>query len=336
MNPRALIPILAGGAVAAVAPAAAPARTVTIGSDLSRPASVTHSWGADTLFWQRTLAAGGTGRLPVGGQVLAIRLKGIAHASPKPGAPDPDNRVDFRALKEQSDGRMRTDHSTNPFFVPVGGDPDQISTFRPSTFCVSKGDALTFANEGGFDRDFYPDGVPFQVFGRASDAVTDIFHRQATGPTGQNGYVFKPDPALRGVELLMQVTIATGPDAVWYCPGGTKGLPPALGVRGGVLRVDKRHRAGLAVYCHRLRPVRRTRKSVLVPGGACRVSVSLKSGDMKLARGSARIPGHTTAHVPIRLTATARRRLRHGGISAVASVRLKGGGTYHSQVTLRR
>ena len=336
MNPRVLIPLLGAGALALAAPAAAPARTVTVGSDLSRPASVTHSWGADTLFWQRTLATGRAGRLPVGGQVLSIRLKGIAHASPKPGAPAPDNEVDFRVLKEQSGGRMRTDHSTNPFRVPVGGDPNQITTFRPSNFCVSKGDALTFANEGGFDPDFYPDGVPFQVFGRASGAVTDIFHRQATGTTGQNGYVFKPDPALKGVELLMRVTIATGPDAVWYCPGGTKGLPPALGVRGGTLRVDKRHRAGLAVYCHRLRPVRRSGKSVLVPGGDCRVSVAVKGAGIKLARGSAKIQGHTTGHVPIRLTSGALRRLRHGGISAVASVRLKGGGTYRSRVTLRR
>jgi hypothetical protein len=333
MTSRALIPVLAAAALAPAA-SAAHARTLTFGSDLSRPATITHSHGADTLFWQRTLPNGRSGRVPVSGQVLSIRLKGIAHSTP--GGPPPDNQVDFRVLKRLSRGRLRTDHSTQPFRMPVDGDPNQITTFRPTNFCAGKGDILTFADEGGFVPGFYGHGVPFQVLAGAPGGVTEMFHRGASGPTGQNGYVFKPDTSRKGVELLMQVTIATGPDAVWYCKGGTKGLPPQLGVRGGTLRVDERHRAGIAVFCHRLRPVRKGGRAVLKPGGACRVSVSVSSGGVKVARGGARIAGHKTGHVPLRLTSAGRRRLGGGGVSAVASVRLKGGGTYRSAVTLRR
>jgi hypothetical protein len=201
-----------------VLPAAASASVVNFGSDLSAPATVTEAHGADTAFWGVSVK-GKNNSVPASGQITEIRLKGTALPSLQAGAPAPLNEVHVQVIHPNPDGSVSVDLSTDPFYVPVGGNPNQISTWHPAGYlCAQKGDYVTFNDEGGFNPPFFPDGTPFQVFGSVPGSTT----AQYTRDNGTNiGATFTGSPK-GGEELLMQMTLTTGYDASTVC-GGMKG-----------------------------------------------------------------------------------------------------------------
>ncbi|HEV3228802.1 MAG TPA: hypothetical protein VGY97_04950 [Solirubrobacteraceae bacterium] len=206
-------------------PAAGQAAIITFGSSLAAPATQAEAHGADAAFWPIAMAGGQTFQAPASGQILTIRFKGIALANP--GKP-PLTQVHFQALRPQSNGSVQVITTTGPFNVPASGDPNQVSTFQPVNFCVAQGDYVDFNDEGGFDPTYYPNGVPFQIFGKVPGSVTDFFTQNAGT---LNGATFSAQPpgggTLRDEELLLQVDLGTGTDATPLCPGGgSSGSPP--------------------------------------------------------------------------------------------------------------
>jgi hypothetical protein len=208
---------IAAAALLAV-PAAASADVIDFGSDLSAPANVAEAHGADTAFWGLAVK-GKPGSAPASGQITEIRLKGTALPSVAAGAPAPLNEVHIQVVHPQPDGSVTVSLSTDPFYVPIGGNPNQVSAFHPAGYlCVQKGDYITFNDEGGFAPPFYPDGVPFQVFANVPGSTTAQFTRDNGTNIGAN---FSGAPKA-GQELLMQMTLTTGYDASTVC-GGMKG-----------------------------------------------------------------------------------------------------------------
>ena len=185
---------------------AAPAegRTRVLGSTLQAKADQVEAHQADSAFWPQRIRGGRAFRAPSEGQVLAIRLKGIAQ---KPaGAPDPLNEVHFQSLVPLPNGDMLAMLTSQPFYVPIGGDAQRITTYRPENLCMREGGVLAFNDEGGWAPPWYQDGVPFQVFSSRKGSRTARF----TANNGtNNGDEFSPMPR-RGSELLMQFTFGTG------------------------------------------------------------------------------------------------------------------------------
>jgi hypothetical protein len=199
-------------------PAAASADVINFGSDLSAPANVSEAHQADSAFWGTTVK-GHSNAVPADGQVTEIRLKGTATPSLMPGAPAPLNEVHMQVLHPQPDGSVTVSLSTDPFYVPIGGDPNQVSAYHPAGYlCVKKGDYVDFNDEGGWVAPFYQEGVPFQVFSSVVGSTTEQYTRDNGTNIGAN---FRGTPR-PGEELLMQMTLTTGYDASTVC-GGMKG-----------------------------------------------------------------------------------------------------------------
>jgi hypothetical protein len=253
LRPLTLVAALAGFLAL---PAASHAGYQTFGSDLSSPANMTETHGADSAFWSTSLANGSNPAVPALGQVTEVRLKGTVTPNMTPGAPAPLNEVHIQVLRPQPDGSVRVELSSQPFYVPVGGDPNQVSTWQPINLCAQAGDYIAFNDEGGFDPNYYPSGVPFQVFGRVPGSTTQFY----TADNGtKNGAVFKGTPH-HGQELLMQMTLATGKDATPICPRGPIANDDFPGVsiqdqvavvnpEGGHTRVRTTCPAGIRVHC---------------------------------------------------------------------------------------
>ncbi|MEJ7787151.1 MAG: hypothetical protein WKF96_20300, partial [Solirubrobacteraceae bacterium] len=136
----------------------AEARKRVLGSSLKAPANRVEADQADTAFWPRDIG-GRSFRAPAKGQVLAIRLKGRALRSPLDGAPDPLNEVHFQSLLPLGGGAMRVLLTSQPFYVPIGGARNQVTTYRPENLCVARGGIVAFNDEGGFAPPWYQDGV---------------------------------------------------------------------------------------------------------------------------------------------------------------------------------
>jgi hypothetical protein len=249
---RRLAPALLLVIGALASPAASQADVVTFGSSLAVPATkdtttdlnyagtqvlanyhVNHD-GADTALWNPEQATGSS-EVPNDGQILAVRQEGCAQ--PANGAPSPLTQIHYQDLARQPGGRFKVNVTTQPFDLPVcgvnGANASTVTTFQPENFCVHKGDFVAFNDEGGFEPSVptaYPSGVPYAVIGSVSGSTMDSFIRNAGT---LNGATFDPSDLTnhdgfainRGSEVLMQMNLATGPDAVWLCPGGTRGAP---------------------------------------------------------------------------------------------------------------
>ncbi|HEX8074752.1 MAG TPA: hypothetical protein VF545_07200 [Thermoleophilaceae bacterium] len=205
------------GAMLFAAAAPADAAVTTFGSDLSHPANVIEHHGADSAFWNVQLQGGDATKAPADGQITGVRVKGTV-------IPDPSDRINpitmfhFQVLHPQSDGAMSVELSSGAFYTPVGGDTQQINSYEPINLCVHKGDYVDFNDWGGNEWHWGKyDGIPWQVFSRVSGSTTDFYSMN----DGTNvGSQWKPAETKQGEELLMQTTLATGPDATDICPGG--------------------------------------------------------------------------------------------------------------------
>jgi hypothetical protein len=198
-------------------PAAAHAAVMRIGSSLSKRATHSEARGPDTAFWNISGAARGNA-VPASGQITKLRLKGVAVRSRKRGAPRPRSEFHFQVLHPNGDGSVHVILSTNPMHIPVGGNPNRISAYRPKGYlCVRRGDFVSFNDEGGFVPRYYPRGVHYRVFASRPGAVTNVF--SSDNGTGI-GAIFSGAP-MQGRELLLQAVLATGRNASTVC-GGTK------------------------------------------------------------------------------------------------------------------
>jgi hypothetical protein len=202
----------------AVAPAAS-ARWYTLGSDLKPTPTIVEHHGADSAFWNVKLGSGGLTTAPVGGQVTEVKVKGVVLKDPT-GRKNPIPMIHFQTLHPHSDGTFEVELSSAPFYVPIGGDPNTISTYRPVNMCLHKGDYLDFNDIGGNEWWWGPwDGMPFLTFARVLGSATSFY----TKNNGTNiGSHWAPHDTREGEELLMQMKFATGPHATDICPGGYK------------------------------------------------------------------------------------------------------------------
>jgi len=223
--------------------APAQATKVVYGSDLKAPASVVEAHGADSVFWNVTLQDGGATAAPANGQITSVQVKGIVLPDPN-GAITPTTMIHFQTLHPLPDGEMVVALSSGAFFTPLGGDPQQVSAYQPVNMCVTKGDFLDFSDIGGFEwRWGNYGGMPFQTFGAVRGSAMGFYTKNAGT---MNGSQWLPLATNQGEELLMQMRLATGPDATWICPGGYaqhvyKGVDLHPGqtapLRGGAARV---------------------------------------------------------------------------------------------------
>jgi PASTA domain-containing protein len=209
---------LVGLAALCALPATGQAAVSVFGSDLSSSANVIEAHGADSAFWNVNLAGGQPTRAPVEGQVTEIRVKGTVIPNPDPNAPKPLTMIHFQVLRPQPDGSVRVMLSSGDFYTPLGGDPQQVTTYRPTNLCVNQGDYVDFNDIGGSEWWWYPyPGMPYQVFSRRQGSATNFY----TSDNGTNiGTQWHAQETKQNQELLMQTTLATGPDATDICPGG--------------------------------------------------------------------------------------------------------------------
>lgn len=221
---RALAAAAAAVALLALAPATSSAELIAFGSDLSAAADLTQARQADTAYWQTTFADGRSPLAPASGQIRSVKVKGIALANPVAGVPGGETMFHLQALRARADGTFEILRTSHAFYLPErGADPQTISTYVPQDFCIDQGDVLVFNTVGGWDGVVnqsgpYPSGTPLQIFARVPGAVVSEF----TGADmTNNGNILTASTArTQSHELLMQVTVGTGVDAVTHCPSG--------------------------------------------------------------------------------------------------------------------
>jgi hypothetical protein len=327
----------------------AQAATMTFGSQLSAPATldtaanlgypgygiptiannqaivvhINHD-AADTALWNAAPAA------PDSGQVVSVSLEGCA--KPSLGGPAPLTQIHFQDLVPQANGGVKVNVTTQAFNVPVcgqgGADGSTVTTYEPTNFCVTGGDYVDFNDEGGFnpgDPLAYPSGVPYEVLGAVRGSTMDSFI--ANNAVG-NGATFSPGvisdrngfASNQEEELMLQATLATGPDASTLCPGGTKGkLAPGAAVPGSAgsawhgriptvtlpKQVDGVNRRGfvlVAIYCH--------------TAITCTGTLTLHFSSHRLGAsggGFFSVPSLHTGKVAVHLNLLAQRLVRHAG-----------------------
>src|SRR3954454_6930736 len=273
-------------------PASASAAVTNFGSDLSAPANVAEAHGADTAFWGLTVK-GHDNRVPASGQITEIRLKGTALPSLQAGAPAPLNEVHIQVIHPQPNGSVTVSLSTDPFYVPIGGNPNQVSKYHPAGYlCAEKGDYVTFNDEGGFAPPFYPSGVPFQVFSNVRGSTTAQYTRDNGTNIGAN---FTGSPK-EGQELLMQMTLTTGYDASTVC-GGMKGQEfKGLVIAPQSTKVRKR--------------IARVRATC--PGTSrqsCDGTLTLRAGAAVIGQTNFSIPSTATTNIKVPVTKSADKRI---------------------------
>ena len=363
---RVLLAALLTTSAVAAAPAASRATVVAFGSPLAVPATLdtardlnytaAHHDGADTALWNVALAAG-VPSAPADGQILSVRLEGCAR--PASGGPAPLTQIHFQDLVPQGGGAVRVNVTTQPFDIPIcgqnGASASSITTYSPTNFCVKQGDYVDFNDEGGFNNQYYPSGVPYEVIGSVSGSTMDSFignnatnngatlSPSATSPT--SGFATNRDE-----ELMLQATLGSGPDATPLCPGGTQGTSPApSGASGGAgpgasptapsspapiartavkIRrqtdgVNHSRRVKVALFCAQSAP--------------CVGSVAILLGGVTLASGPFNVPGHETSHVSLRLSPVAMKLVRghHRRLATTMMIELTRGGSFTGPVILK-
>jgi hypothetical protein len=341
---RAVI-VAPGAAMLALAlPTAGQAALTTVGSPLSVPATLntaenlgytgtntnvlpnaefptgvahTSHYGADTALWNAGLASG-QATIPAPGQAVKVSLEGCAEQAP--GGPPPLTQIHFQTFHPLgSSGKYRVELSSQPFELPVcglgGANGSTVSTYEPINLCVNRGDVVSLNDEGGFVEKYYRSGVPYEVIGSVPGSSLDAFIKnEGTG----NGSLISPlvTGAMEGFssasneELMLQVTLGTGPDARYVCAGGTKDAPPVLSTVDVHPQTDGINNSRIvlvAVYCR--------------PAGGCRGNATLSFNGQRVGHTSFDLNGNSTNHVPIRLAPSVMGAIRRGhGIATTVLV----------------
>ncbi len=303
------------------------------GSNVALPGSVFHipHDGADGALWNVQLPVGDP-TAPADGQVVSVRLEGCA----KSNGPAPLTQIHLQSLAPLAGGGAKVELTSQAFDIPVcgagGASGSTVSTYEPINLCVAQGDYVDFNEEGGFvgaqnGPPPYPAGVPYMVIGSVTGAAMDSFIRN--NGVG-NGATFSPTDTTShdgfasnvGEELMLQATLATGPDATPICPGGTKGLPAPGSIRASHRHVfptltiptpqldgmNIRGVVQVAVYCH----------SASICTGTITLHSKPHHGSRSVWLGAARftVGAHRTGKALVHLSALARRMVRNtiGGL----------------------
>ncbi len=317
--------LLAGLLPVVLVPASASAAITIVGSPLSVPATLntsenlsyqgtntavppspeapngifhTFHFGADTTLWD-VVQAGGSPSMPAAGQAVKVSLEGCAQSAR--GGPPPLTQIHFQDVSPLPEGGVRVNLTSQSFDIPVcgqgGASGSTVTGYEPTNLCVSKGDYVAFNDEGGYVENVYRAGVPYQVLGRVNRSTADSFlMNDGTG----DGAVFSPSNLApddgfainENEELMLQVTLGTGPDARYVCPGGTKDAPPALppiDVHPQTDGINHSRIVAVAIYC-RLTP-------------ECKGVATLTLGGRVVSVGHSgfSLRGDTTSHLPFRV-----------------------------------
>lgn len=276
----------------------------------------TYHYGADTALWNIAQAAGDP-RAQQAGQALKISLEGCAVPSPR--GPSPLTQIHFQDLSPLPGGGATVNVTSQPFDTPVcgrdGASGGTVTTYEPTNLCVARGDYVGFNDEGGYVENIYRNGVPYRVLGAVAGSTVDSFI--ANGGTG-NGAAMSSSrtgtmdgfAANKDEELMMQVTLGTGPDATALCGGGTAGLrpaAPAVSLKPQTDGVNHQRIVAVAFYCS------------VTP--ECRGSAALMVGGRPQGHTSFSVPGNATSHVPIRISPRLMRAIRATrGVTAILTV----------------
>jgi hypothetical protein len=364
LSRRLLSLVLASAFAVLLAPAVASAALLTVGSPLAGPATLdttgalgyagtdtqvppspeapkgvvhTAHYGADTALWNTALAQG-SAAMPAAGQAVQIRLEGCA--VPTAGAASPLTQIHFQSISPLPGGGAKVNLSSQAFDIPVcgagGASGSTVSTYEPVNLCVSQGDYVAFNDEGGFVEHSYQSGVPYRVMGSAPGSAMSSFIRG--GGTNNGAVLSASDKSTmdgfavsQGTELMLQVTLGTGPDARYVCPGGSKDAPrlyvprarAAIALRPQTDGINHSRVVAVAVYCG-LSPECKGTATLTLPGmraGVGRTAFSLK--------------GNATGHVPIRVSSRVMRMIRaKHGVSPTLTV-VAGGTTVSQKISVK-
>jgi hypothetical protein len=287
----------------------------------------TYHYGADAAIWSTSPAGGG---VPVDGQALKVRLEGCA--KPASGGPAPLTQIHFQDLSPLPGGGAKVNLSSQPYDIPVcgqgGASGSTVTTYEPVNLCVSRGDYVAFNEEGGYVPRVYQSGVPYEVLGAVQGASFDSFIR---GNGTNNGAILSSSDATsmdgfaanQNEELMMQVTLGTGPDARYVCPGGTKDAPPVQVALPPVKLVPQtdgvNHQriVAVALYC-RVNPVCKGVLTLTAP--------SSQATKTSYGHTSFSVAGKKTSHVNVRVSPQIIKLLRkhRGGVRATLTVTVEG------------
>jgi hypothetical protein len=316
---------------------AASAAVFHFGSNLSHPDTVSQQSPVDTTWWHALLApfsavsSTGTGPTvpvaPADGQIVEVTVRGHV-GSPSPGtAPYPPQPINFQDLRPRPDGSVQVVTSSQTFTLP---NADGVYTYLPTDLCVNQGDFVGFSDRGGFNAQTAPNGIPFEVFAAVTGSTSNKFSKHAGV---MNGAILTPTP-FPGVELLMQMALATGADATALCKGGTAGpvgqVPTQTDkVTGGTV--------GVTLACNSTFPCVGTAALVFPYPGA---HGARAAAGTKLGHALVRIPALKTNRIKLRLTARGRALLRrhHHRLRCGLSIVLSAGASQTKstgRVTLR-
>jgi hypothetical protein len=365
---RLLSGVLLAGVLPVTVPASSPAAVLTFGSPLSVPATLnttenlgyygtftpvppnpeapnglfhTNHWGADTALWNATIA-GGQASAPVTGQAVKVRLEGCA--KPASGGPPPLTQIHFQDISPLTGGGARVKLTSQPFDIPVcghgGASGSTVTTYEPINLCVAQGDYVAFNDNGGYVPYIYRSGVPYQVIGAVAGSTMDSFiggNRTGNGSTlsahdstANDGFASNPNE-----ELMLQVTLGSGPNATHICPGGTGGLPPPLPplwVGPQTDGVNHSRIVAVAAYCR--------------PESGCSVHATLRpSGELSgygnrgghadYGHANVTLKGKTTNHLAIRLSSLVMAVIRRNhGLRSVLSLSM-GATTVSRTITIK-
>lgn len=232
--------LLAACAALLLIPTAASADIATFGSSLQATPDFTDNSDpssyhqADILYFN--VSPQNSHRSPVSGQILEVRVKG--RIVPKGNGKQDLNLFHTQVLRPNANGSFTVDSSSQDLFFPVGGDVNEVHTFRPSTQCIRAGDYVDFNYIGGWDGDFAdPRGTQYQIFKR--DSASSMYWYESDNGT-KNGSTWFPNqrvlpnsgpdtthpqhgqPYQR--ELMMQVVVGSGFDSSNLCEGGLQGF----------------------------------------------------------------------------------------------------------------
>ncbi len=291
----------------------------------------TYHYGADAALWNVALA-NGSPSAPASGQAVKVRVEGCAQAAP--AGPSPLTQIHLQSLSPLPGGGAKVNLSSQPFELPVcgqnGASGSTVSTYEPINLCVSQGDYVAFNEEGGFVEHVYQSGVPLQVLGSMKRSTLDSFIRNDGTGNGASLSALDTTPldgfaANQNEELMLQATLATGPDATPAC-GGTKGVPPPLAPMRVSPQTDGVNHSGIvsvAVFC---------RVSPECKGVA---TLSTHAGLETYGHTNFSLPPERTMHLPIRISSQLVRLIRgKHGVSTTLTVAL--GSTKVSQlITLK-
>ncbi|HEV3046146.1 MAG TPA: hypothetical protein VGY13_02175 [Solirubrobacteraceae bacterium] len=361
---RLALAAVAGTAFALLTPASGEATLITFGSQLSVPATLntaenlsyqgtntavppspeapngvfhTFHYGADTALWNLTGARGVSQSVPANGQILKVRLEGCA--KPASDGPAPLDQIHFQDLSPVAGGGEKVNLTSQSFEIPICGQGSAsgatVTSYEPTDLCVSQGDYVAFNDEGGYVENVYRAGVPYEVLGAASGATLDSFIK---GDGTGNGAIFAPSEtsAMDGFaananeELMMQLVLGTGANAVYGCPGGAQGAPPVLPVIRIGAQTDGVNHARIievAVYCR--------------PASGCSGTATLttpstgKSAALQVGRANFDLRGDDTTLMPIRISSRllAQIRKHHGAATTISAV--VGGQTFTQTIEIK-